>query len=264
VIQREVLEAMRLRTCAIGVLKAPVDEVVRDPGVPLFKIFGTGFLIGELTALTNRHVLANVAAYIEKEALPKERRYVAFLRPNESGIAQTFHEIEKMGMITEPKTLDVGLVSFRASQEDAIRSLSPVTVPETFSGEVGDPVAVYGYAFCENLLKRELGETERTYRFGPILQHGYISAISPFEHAPVVDRVLLDVRTARGMSGSPVFNPRTGSVFAIHSGGIEDTVAFAIPISSQFISECLGIHPLGSPGEHRDARASWVRARRAQ
>ena len=50
-----------------------------------------------------------------------------------------------MGTITEPKTLDVGLVSFRASPDDPIRSLQPVAVPDTFSGEVGDPVAVYGY-----------------------------------------------------------------------------------------------------------------------
>ena len=258
-IVRDVLQAMRLRTCAIGVLKTTMEEFVKHPSLPQFKIFGTGFLIAPLTVLTNRHVLASIAAFIANESLPKERRYVSFLRPETSGVAQTYHEIEKMGMIIEPKSVDVGLVSFRATQEDPIRTLSPVAVPSYFSGEVGEPIAVYGYAFGENLLKREYGEHERTYRFGPILQHGYISAISPFEHAPAADRLLLDVRTARGMSGSPVFHPTTGSVLAVHSSGMEDTVAFAIPISSQFISECLAIHPLGSPGDTREGTASWVR-----
>lgn len=249
---------MRLRTCAIGVLKSTVHDVVNDPAKPQFKILGTGFLVGSMTALTNRHVLASVTAYLEKESLPKNRRYVAFIRPTPSGIAQTFHEVEKMLMITMPKMLDIGLISFRATPDDPIHTLSPVEVPEHFVSEVGDAVAVYGYAFGENLLKQDIGTAERTYRFGPILQQGYISAISPFEHAPAVDRVLLDVRTARGMSGAPVFNPQTGSVLAVHNSGIEDTVAFAIPLSAQLITDFLAIPP-GSPGDQGTSDATWVR-----
>ena len=257
-VSKEALSAMRLRTCAIGVLKSTVNDVVSDPAKPQFKILGTGFLVGPMTVLTNRHVVANVTTYLEKESLPKNRRYVAFIRPELSGIAQTFHEVEKMLMITMPKMFDVGLVSFRANPDDAIRTLSPVEVPEHFVSEVGDAVAVYGYAFGENLLKQDLDTPERTYRFGPILQQGHISAISPFEHAPVVNRVLLDVRTARGMSGAPVFNPYTGSVIAVHNSGIEDTVAFAIPLSTQLIADLLAIPP-GSPGDQGTSDASWAK-----
>jgi len=257
-VSKEVIAAIRLRICAIGVLKVPVTEFANDPIAPRFKIFGTGFLVGPLTALTNRHVLANVTAYIEKEALPKDRRHLAFIRPDGQGIAESFHEIEKMGMATDPKFLDLGLVTFRANPDDPIRTLSPVVIRPDFFGQVGDPIAVYGYAFGENLLKREIGKRERTYRFGPVLQHGYISAIAPYEHSPRVDRLLLDVRTACGMSGSPVFDPATGTILGVHDSGFEDAVAFAIPLSSQMISDLIAVHESGSVGDRGSGAVAWV------
>jgi S1-C subfamily serine protease len=245
---KENFAAIRLRTCSIGVLKVPISEVENNPSTPFFKILGTGFLIGSLTVLTNRHVVSNVTQYIEKESLPKDRRHVVFLRSDSSGLSQTFHEIEKMGMATQPTNLDLGLISFKATPNDPIRSLTPVEVPENFTSEVGDSIAVYGFAFGENLLKREVDNRELIYRFEPILQQGYISALSPFEHAPIIDRFLLDVRTAKGMSGSPVFDPKTGLVLAIHNSGIEDTVAFAIPISRHMVAEFLNAHDSSSLG----------------
>jgi len=227
-IEKDPFAALRLRTCAIGVLKVSVEDYVKDPEDPKFKIFGTGFLIGPLLVMTNRHVITYLNAYLEKESLPKNRRHVAFLRAKGPQVQQSFHEFEKMMLITDPH-LDVGLISFRATADDPIRTLTPVEVSKTFEYEVGDPVAVYGYAFGENLLKREFGEQERVYRFGPILQRGHISAIAPFDHAQYIERVLLDVRTARGMSGSPVFDPRTGLVLALHSSV---ATAFLLLLSS--------------------------------
>lgn len=108
---------------------------------------------------------------------------------------------------------------------------------------------MYGYAFGEALLKREVGEREKIYRFGPILQQGFISGIAPFDHAPNIDRLLLDVRTTKGMSGSPVFDPRTGRVHALHTSGIEDTVAFGIPISSDIVIRLVEISEQSSSGD---------------
>jgi hypothetical protein len=255
---KESLAAVGLRTCAVGVLKVPVEEFVKDAGAPLFKILGTGFLVAPLTALTNRHVVANVSAYIEKESVPKNRRHVAFLRPDGHGVAMSFHEVEKMGMATHPSFFDIGLITFRASPDDPLRNLSPVVIPAAFHGSVGDAIGVYGYAYGENLLKRELGPRERTYRFGPILQQGYISAIAPYEHSSRVDRLLLDVRTARGMSGSPVFELSGGIVLGVHDSGIEDTVAFAIPLSSAMIADLIAIHASGSVGDRGSGGVSWV------
>lgn len=248
-IDKDAFAVLRRQTCAIGVLKASVEEYVKDPAEPKFKIFGTGFLIGPLLVMTNRHVLRNLTAFLEKESLPKNRRHVAFLRPEGSDAAQSFHEFEKMAMLTEPHDFDVGLISFRATADDPIRTVTPVKVPESFTCEVGDPIGVYGYAFGEGLLKREVGERERIYRFGPILQQGYVSGIAPFDHAQHIDRLLLDVRTAKGMSGSPVFDPRTGLVHALHTSGVEDTVAFGIPISSEIVSRLVQISEQSSPGD---------------
>jgi hypothetical protein len=257
-VAKAALEEMRLRTCAIGVLKVSVAEYVKEPRAPLFKIFGTGFLVAPLTVMTNRHVVASISTFIERESISKDRRYVAFLRPDGEGVANTFHEIEKTGMATGPRTFDVGLVSFRAADDDPIRQTSSVRLNAQFCGDVGDAISVYGYAAGENLLKREFEEKELIYRFGPILQHGYISGIAPYEHASHVDRLLLDVRTSRGMSGSPIFDPQSGTVLAIHDAGVGDTVAFGIPLSSEVMSQLLSIHASGSPGERGEGMVSYV------
>lgn len=254
---KEKFSAIRIRTCSIGVLKVPISEVEKNPSTPFFEILGTGFLIGSLTVLTNRHVVSNVTQYIEKESLPKDRRYVVFIRSDSSGLSQTFHEIEKMGMATHPANLDLGLISFKAVPDDPIRSLTPVEISENFISEVGDSIAVYGFAFGENLLRREVDKQELIYRFEPILQQGYISALSPFEHSPIIDRFLLDVRTAKGMSGSPVFDPQTGLVLGIHNSGIDDTVAFAIPISRHMVSEFINAHNSSYPDSSTNILTSF-------
>ncbi len=251
------LDILRLRTCSIGAFKVPVAEYLRDLQAPVFKIFGTGFLVGPLTVMTNRHVLRALNAFAAKEAAPDDRRYVAFLRPHGLEMATTFYEIHKMGMTIEPRPVDVGLISLRASENDPLRSISPVCFSSDFTTSVGDAVAVYGYAAGENLLKREVGENEQIYRSGPILQHGYISAIAPFDHSTVIARLLLDVRTARGMSGSPVFDPETGTVLAIHEAGMGDTVAFGIPLISKVVAQLLTIHGSGEPG-HNEGKISTV------
>ena len=242
------LARIRRITCAIGVLKVSVDEHIKDPAEPKFKIFGTGFLIAPLLVLTNRHVITNLTSFVEKESLPKNRRHVAFTRPDGVGITQSFHEFEKMAVITNPH-FDVGLIAFRATDADPIREVQPAQTEAVATYEVGDAVGVYGYAFGEGLLKREFGERERIYRFGPVLQKGYISGLSPYDHSESIDRMLLDVRTAKGMSGAPVFNPHTGIVHALHSSGIDDTVAFAIPLNSQMVDTFSDMASTGIPGD---------------
>src|SRR5947209_2605462 len=89
------LDNLRLRTCAIGLLEVSVEEYTRDPRAPRFAVFGTGFLIGPHLVLTNGHVVARVNQEREKRALPKSRRYVAFLAPQGDGFEQSFHEFDK-------------------------------------------------------------------------------------------------------------------------------------------------------------------------
>ena len=87
----------------------------------------------------------------------------------------------------------------------------------------------------------------RLYRYGPILQQGYISAIAPFDNSVFVERILLDLRTSVGMSGAPVFDSATGSVIGIHEGGRDATTAFAIPLNQRTITTLAEAHTLGEP-----------------
>lgn len=206
---------------------------------PKFTIFGTGFLVAGHTVLTNRHVANKLLAYVAQEHLPRNSRCVAFLRPDApdgKGINQSFYPIVGFVLATAPTTDDLALVRFETDGNDPVDSLSPMPLADRFPATVGDPVLVYGYAYGTSLLKRPNGEADQIYRFGPVLHHGYVSAIAPFDHSAHVARVLLDVRTVVGMSGSPIFDPATGTVIAIHDAGCDNTVAFGIPITSESIA----------------------------
>ena len=81
-----------------------------------------------------------------------------------------------------------------------------------------------------------------TTRFGPVLQRGYISAIAPYEGSSLITEILLDARTAGGMSGSPVFTVDDGKVIGIHNAGWEATTACAIPINKDKIENWYNFH----------------------
>ena len=70
--------------------------------------------------------------------------------------------------------------------------------------------------------------------------------------------MLLDVRTAKGMSGAPVFDVQTGLVHGLHSSGIEETVAFAIPINSQMVSTFEEMTRAGAPGDRGESTLQVV------
>jgi S1-C subfamily serine protease len=233
-----VLREISERTCAIGVLKIADEEFAANFQRPVFKILGTGFLVAERTVLTNRHVLQNVFMYLQKEHLAGDRQHVSFVRRHPQGAVQELRRFAKAGAVLDPH-IDLGVITY-APEPTPQNELSPVRLRSNFESEIGDPVAVLGYPYGEALQLRS--DEEVLYRFGPVLQQGYISALAPHEHTDIVDRVLLDVRTSIGMSGAPVFDPESGEVLAIHSAGLDGTVAFAIPLSADLIASILPTH----------------------
>ena len=74
---------------------------------------------------------------------------------------------------------------------------------------------------------------------GPVVQRGFISAISPFDSSLEPNEMLLDVRTAGGMSGAPIFRPSNGEVIGIHHSGWEATTALGLPLIKQKVEEWL-------------------------
>lgn len=265
------LDMLRLRTCAVCALKVPRAQYIQNPNAllePLLKIFGTGFLVAPRTVLTNRHVATNLLAFCAREGLSEDERVLMFGRPHGDAMVQSVHKILRVTIITAPKWADVALIRFAADEGDPVGALSPVPVPNHFRAEVGDSIVVYGYAYGDALLKRPQGDDDSVYRLGPILHHGYMSAIAPFDHSESIDRLLLDVRTAKGMSGSPVFDPVRKEVIAVHDAGYDNTVAFGLPISADLIGTLManlgpGLDSTGPVAGQPEASADAPYVRRA-
>jgi len=236
----QALEQLRPCTCAIGYLTKSPEESVGDLHSPSFRILGSGFLVSAGVVVTNRHVVLALEAKIKELRLPANRCIAQFAY----GSQQVFKFLTGHGFLTnklDKARSDIGYVSF-STQDDASH---PFIKPAKTGGElivdVGNPVGVYGYPYGEILHKRESGEKEIVYRFGPLLQQGFISGMAPFDSSEMIERLLLDVRTAKGMSGCPVFDARDGTVIGIHSSGIGADVAFAIPIDTRLVDTIINI-----------------------
>ena len=115
------------------------------------------------------------------------------------------------------------------------RAFAPLELVENLDLRVSEEIAVLGYPYGTAMLERG----GRIRRWGPIAQQGWISGISPFETATTPDEILLDVRTAGGMSGAPVIRPSNGTVIGIHHSGWEATTALAQPMNRALLDQWL-------------------------
>lgn len=79
------------------------------------------------------------------------------------------------------------------------------------------------------------------YRWGPVIQFGYVSALSPFDTAEQPTELLLDIRAASGMSGAPVYSPAHDVVVGILHSGFEATTALALPLTVSAMEEWLTV-----------------------
>jgi hypothetical protein len=232
---KRMLRHVTERTCAVCVAEKPYEELAQDPYQRGMKIIGTGFLVHPQVIMTNRHVIRDVNQFVSNTNLPKERVCVSFLRPQAQNSAQfQVVFVQAMMPIETPQEIDIGFLVLVGP----MREPTPVEFEEFFSAEVGDECAVAGYPYGEGLHRRPSGAV---YRIGPVLQRGHVSAIAPYDNTARIDRVLLDVRTDKGMSGSPIFDPNTGRVFAIHDSGTEaekkSVVAFGVPLSRPVVDD---------------------------
>jgi hypothetical protein len=82
-------------------------------------------------------------------------------------------------------------------------------------------------------------------------ESSFNTAISPFDRIGLVTEILLDLRAAPGMSGSPVVWPGSGQVIGIVTEMLEATVAMALPLDSSSLTQYLQAHDA--------ARASFSR-----
>ena len=234
-INPDVLARVRNGVCAVGYLSVPLEEYQRNVHSPIFEVLGTGFLVRNTTVITNRHVIAALVSEQLRLGVPSRQSFLSFVVPDpNAGLRVTVRMIRHYGVLGDP-AIDVGFLEFAIVHALHFEGIAPLEVVDTLDLRVSEEIAAYGYPYGTAMLQRD----GRVYRWGPVVQQGWISGISPFETASAPDEILLDVRTAGGMSGSPIFRPQTGHVIGIHHSGWEATTALGQPVSRALLSEWL-------------------------
>ena len=225
----DIVRTVHNAVCAVGVLPVPLEEWLRRPLEYPLEVEGSGFLLRPDTVITNRHVLDNAIARAELLDAPKTQLFVSFIAPSRSKIG-TLRMIRQT-LIPEGGKVDVALLQIKSDPPAHFEDILPLQVADSRTVVVSEDVFVCGYPYGNILLQPE----GRPYRFGPVIQQGHISGLSPFAGAEAPQEILLDVRTANGMSGSPVIRSPTGEVIGIHYEAMMDrtaitTTSFAIPL----------------------------------
>jgi len=236
-ITHTVYEAIRNGVCGVGFLTEPLKVYMENVDKPIFQVVGTGFLVEETLVLTNRHVIGALMEARVTHVIPDTQFFIQFVVPGKSSNLQIVPRmIREVSYFDDPK-LDLGFIKFKIVFTEHFVAIHRLKVATAHSLQPTQPIGVCGYPYGTSILVRGLYQ-----RWGPVVQQGYISAISPFDTTSQPDEVLLDVRTAGGMSGAPVFLLEDGTVVAVHYAGIESTTAFGIPITQASIDRALSLY----------------------
>jgi len=232
-----VISRVRNGVCAVGYLTVPLNKYLRKIRSPFFQVVGTGFLIREATVITNRHVINALMMRQANLGFPSSQFFIQFYAPtNEPQPNLTIRMIRHFSVLSN-ESLDIGFLEFDIIDETHFHDISPLDIASTFDFHVSDEIAICGYPYGTAMLTKN----SKVYRWGPIIQQGYISAVSPFDNVTEPDELLLDIRTAGGMSGAPIFKPSTGEVIGIHHSGREATTAYGLPFTNKTLNNWLEV-----------------------
>ena len=232
---KEIISKVTNGVCAIGYLSVPLTEYRKDTHSPFFHVIGTGFLVRSTTAITNRHVIEGLFESQANIGFPSTQFFISFIVPDGKGSFQnTVRMIRHFAALDTP---DIGFVEFHIVHEKHFENIYPLPITNTNDFKLTEEVAICGYPYGTAMLKRG----SKIYRWGPVIQQGSISAISPFDGAENPDEILLDVRTAGGMSGAPIFRPSNGEVIGIHYAGWEATTALGLPLTQSEVDAWIAL-----------------------
>jgi V8-like Glu-specific endopeptidase len=228
----ELTSSVRQSICAVGYVTIPIAQYIKDPGRPFFKVCGTGFVIHDELAMTNAHVLKSLNEAQVENGFPDNQRALMFVYPTaKQSVQVSVATINSVG-ISMRDDLDVGIVRYQKSNSPEFRKVVPLDIPSNVSISIGDPVAICGYPYGTSMLHR----SERVYRWGPVTQRGFVSAISPYENVLKPDELLLDVRIAPGMSGAPIVRTMDAQVIGIVHSSWEATTAVGLPLTKEKVT----------------------------
>ena len=233
-----VITKMMNGTCAIGYTTVPHPEFIKDVKQPYFKVVGTAFMVRPDLVMTNRHVIQALLATQADLGFTDDQRIIMFVYPKRPGRWNiTVSIIQRMGHILNPD-VDVGFIGFNPPDDDEFENVQPLVPQQDQVFTVTDRVALCGYPYGHAMLQKE----GKVYRWGPIIQQGHISALSPYDNTERPNELLLDVRLAPGMSGAPVIRQEDGTVIGIAHTSWEATTAVAYPIDEALLIEMLTQH----------------------
>lgn len=236
----EILRHAHNAVCAIGLLPVPLEEWNLQPSEVPLQIEGTGFLVRPNTVMTNQHVLEKVVLEAHIRDIPDTQLFVWFVAPSRIPKVPGTLRMIRQTHTQELGEVDVALLEIRADPDFHFEDMSPLIPADSPEVQVSEEVFLCGFPYTNLLLEHE----GRPTRSGPVVQQGFVSGLAPFEGAEAPADVLLDVRTAEGMSGSPVVRSATGELIGIHYEAIEDktaitTTTFAIPVHNEMLVQWL-------------------------
>jgi hypothetical protein len=211
--------------------------VLRCPQIAGFQLSTE---VREGIVITCRHVLDELERL--STTVPATRRFLSFVVPRKSGRPGiTVRLIRRLGFVRDRK-VDVGFVEFEVVHPQHFQDIVPLEIDGSFNLQISEPVGVFGYPHGSTLT-----EKGGQLRWGPLLQQGWVSGLSPYEGADEVEEILLDVRADEGMSGSPIFHPATGTVIGMLQSGTTvpegsnfgTTTVFGQPITQAILARWL-------------------------
>ena len=241
-IDAKVLNQIRHGICAVGYLTVPLEKYNEDAAQPYFKVVGTGFLVRPSVVITNRHVIEGLAEVQADLGFPDKQQMLLFVTVGEHARLRPVIRMIRATFTAANESLDVGFVQFQRQPEEHFRGIEPLELDDRYALRVTEEVAVCGYPYGEAMLQRG----GKVYRWGPVVQSGHISAVSPFDRVPdgfLPNELLLDVRIAGGMSGGPVVRPTDGRVVGIVHSTWESTTALALPLTKTVVEQWLAQAP---------------------
>ncbi len=242
----ELAARMRATVCAIGYLKmgAGLEPNLREPN---FHVFGSGFVVRPGTILTTRRNVLGLRSEVDNKGIPRDRCRVLFEPRAENGWQQYVCPLSHFGWV-QNYTQDIALLDYLAPPGAFAVPAVPIDFIEPFAVAVGQPVATAGYAFSAAALDWDSDAGKPyLYRVGPLVQQGFVSAISPYETSRKVDRLFLDLRSSPAMNGAPVVDLGTGLVIAVLFDTLERVSALAAPLDRPAVRSLLASHDSTRP-----------------
>ncbi len=239
-IDQAIVDRTHNGVCAVGMLTVPLTVWNKDPHAHPFQVVGSGFLVRDTTAITNRHVIHDLLDLAEASYIPDEQLFISFIAPFGGRRVLNTVRMIRQGLEIEVGDVDIAFIEFQRNPADHFEMIHPLPILESGELRVTEEVFLCGYPYGNLLLEKE----DEVYRWGPVIQQGYISGLSPFSKTDDPDEILLDVRTAKGMSGSPICRVDSGDVIGIHYAGVRDatritTTAYGIPLNQDSVQRWL-------------------------